>query len=168
MSPTLLLPRAARRRITRAAERAAPVEACGLLLGAGAGRDARVRYATVHGNRAADPARSFALDPGVVVAVHARARAARLDVLGAWHAHPGGQAVPSAVDLLEAWPGAVLLIAALRDGRMAGARAWRSLGARAVEELALVPAAGVPKAFPGVQIRASGRRREDTVPVASP
>ncbi len=76
------------------AARAAPAEACGLLLGEG---DVVAR-ATVAANVAPDPLRHFEIDPAALLAAHRAARDGGAQVLGYWHSHPNGRAGPSATD----------------------------------------------------------------------
>ncbi len=76
------------------ATRAAPAEACGLLLG----RDGRVERAEPAANVAADPLRRFEIDPAALVAAHRAARAGGPEIVGYYHSHPTGHPVPSATD----------------------------------------------------------------------
>ena len=80
------------------AERAAPAEACGLLLGVGE----EVREAPACDNAAADPRRFFEIDPAALIAAHRAQRNGGLAVLGYWHSHPSGLAEPSAEDQRQA------------------------------------------------------------------
>lgn len=76
------------------ASRAAPEEACGLLLGQ-AGRVETVRpAANVH----PDPRTRFEIDPAALIAAHRAARAGGPEVLGYFHSHPAGHPRPSATD----------------------------------------------------------------------
>ena len=47
------------------------------------------------------------------------------EVVGYYHSHPGGQAVPSRRDRALAWPQATYLIVATADGAMRERRGWR-------------------------------------------
>lgn len=85
-------------RLTVEAVRAAPAECCGLLLGA-AGRIDTLRPAR---NVAADPLRFFEIDPAVLIAAHRDARRGGQAVLGYYHSHPAGAAVPSETDRAHA------------------------------------------------------------------
>lgn len=76
------------------ATRAAPNEACGLLLG----RDGVILSATVCANVAADPARHFEIDPTTLIAAHRAERAGGAQLIGYWHSHPTGDAAPSPTD----------------------------------------------------------------------
>lgn len=83
----------------RDAAAAAPQEeVCGLLLGQGQ----RVDRLVPARNVAADPARSFEIDPATLLATHRAARADGLRVVGHWHSHPNGRAEPSARDAARA------------------------------------------------------------------
>lgn len=88
-----------------AARAALPLEACGLLLGAGS----RIETARPAVNVATDPARHFAIDPAALIAAHRAARdGSGPQVIGYFHSHPNGLARPSATDVQHA----------ARDGRV--------------------------------------------------
>lgn len=113
------------------AEAALPREGCGLLAGTRAAGEVRVARAHPAANLASSRSR-FVVDPGDLVAADDAARAAGLELVGAWHSHPGGEPRPSRADLEGAWDGWITLIVGLGAG---GARlaAWRADGARLVE-----------------------------------
>lgn len=93
-------------------------EVCGLLYGSGG----RIAEAEACANVAADPARSFEVDPAALFAAHRRARSGGPAILGHYHSHPSGAAVPSARDAAQAMgDGALWLILTAREGRL-----WRS------------------------------------------
>lgn len=95
-----------------AADRA---EVCGLLLGA-AGRIEAIAPAA---NVAPDPARHFELDPAALIAAHRAAREGGAQIIGHYHSHPSGVAVPSATDAACAAPdGSLWLIVAGGDARL--------------------------------------------------
>ena len=79
----------------RAAALAHPREACGLLLGSATGR---IEQSVETANVAPDPARHFEIDPAALIAAFKTERAGGLRLLGYWHSHPRGEAVPSATD----------------------------------------------------------------------
>lgn len=72
---------------------AAPDECCGLLLG-----DHRIAEARPAANVAPDPRHRFEIDPHALIAAHRAARTGGPAVLGYYHSHPGGPAMPSATD----------------------------------------------------------------------
>ncbi|MDG2004777.1 MAG: M67 family metallopeptidase [Novosphingobium sp.] len=76
------------------AQRAAPEECCGLLLG----RDGRISEAMPADNVAEDRLTRFEIDPMALLAAHKSARAGGPQVLGYYHSHPEGHPVPSATD----------------------------------------------------------------------
>lgn len=76
------------------ADRAAPEECCGVLLG----RAGTIDEARPAANVAADRLRRFEIDPQALVDAHRAARAGGPEVLGYYHSHPGGRAEPSATD----------------------------------------------------------------------
>ena len=87
------------------AERDAPNECCGLLIGKGTS----VSEAHPARNAVASATR-FTINPADhFVAIH-KARAAGVDVVGAYHSHPASEAVPSASDLRDASEGAPLML----------------------------------------------------------
>ncbi len=96
-------------------------EVCGLLLGAPGRIDAILPAANI----ASDPARHFELDPAVLIAAHRAARAGGPAVIGHYHSHPSGVAMPSATDAACAAPdGGFWLIVADGEARLwiAGAK----------------------------------------------
>lgn len=80
------------------AARAHPLECCGLLLGRGVRVERAVPAANVH----PDPARHFEIDPAALIAAHRAERAGGPQLVGYYHSHPAGLAVPSATDQNEA------------------------------------------------------------------
>lgn len=93
-------------------------EVCGLLLGQAGAIEAFLPAANI----APDPARHFELDPAVLIAAHRAARAGGPAIIGHYHSHPSGAAIPSATDKACAAPdGSLWLIIA--GGK---ARLWRA------------------------------------------
>jgi proteasome lid subunit RPN8/RPN11 len=78
---------------------AAPGECCGVLLG----RTGEIAEAVRTPNIAADPLRRFEIDPKAHFAAIRRSRALGVDIIGAYHSHPHGAAVPSETDKAEAF-----------------------------------------------------------------
>lgn len=76
------------------AARAAPAECCGLLLGHGH----RVVEARPAANIHPRPERNFEIDPAALIAAHRDERAGGPTLVGYYHSHPVGHAVPSATD----------------------------------------------------------------------
>jgi desampylase len=109
-----------------AAAAAHPLEACGLLLGEGTAID----LATHAANVAAHPATRFEIDPAHLLAAHRAARAGGPEILGYWHSHPSGTAMPSPIDAAMADPdgriwaiaamGAIACFRAITDGVLHG------------------------------------------------
>lgn len=77
---------------------AAPEECCGLLLG----RPGRIEAAVPARNVAADPSRSFEIDPAVLLRTHRESRGQGRQVIGHYHSHPNGRAEPSKRDAARA------------------------------------------------------------------
>ncbi|AKH42510.1 hypothetical protein WYH_01470 [Croceibacterium atlanticum] len=82
------------KRLRSEAERAAPEECCGILLGGGNS----IADALPAANVAQDPRRHFEVDPQTLVDAHRAARAGGPEVAGYYHSHPMGPAFPSATD----------------------------------------------------------------------
>ena len=80
------------------ARRALPNECCGLLIGAAAS----IERAVPARNLRPRPDR-YLIDPADHCAALRTARAAGLEVIGAYHSHPGGVLRPSEVDCREAY-----------------------------------------------------------------
>lgn len=121
---TLRLPRAVLAAIEAHAARAAPEEACGVLVG----RDGVVARAVAVRNAHPRPEDAFLLEPQELLAAVLAAEGDGVDVLGFYHSHPRGPPRPSATDAREAtWPDAVHLL--VWPG---GHGAWRSTRGRLV------------------------------------
>jgi len=114
------------------AHRAAPEEACGLLLGVSAiGR--AITAANVHPT----PRTHFEIDPLALIAAHKAARAGGPALAGYWHSHPSGPPEPSDTDRAHAsGDGRVWAIAG--EGRVTF---WRD-GPDGFEALCTVPVDG--------------------------
>ena len=98
LAVTLAVAPAAIAAMREASARAAPHEACGLLLGT----DARIEAVRETANVAPDPACHFEIDPAALIAAHRNARNGGAVVLGYFHSHPNGLARPSATDAASA------------------------------------------------------------------
>ena len=117
-------------RLLADAKNAPDREVCGLLFGT----QGRITEAEATANVAADPARSFEIDPAALFAAHRRARSGGPAIVGHYHSHPSGAAVPSARDAAQAMgDGALWLILTAGEGRL-----WRSDRLGAFDEVALV------------------------------
>jgi proteasome lid subunit RPN8/RPN11 len=92
-----------------AAAAAFPREACGILLGEGT----RITEARETRNVHPAPETHFEIDPQALIDAHRAARAGGAQVIGYFHSHPQGPAIPSATDRA----------CAARDGKV-----WAILG----------------------------------------
>lgn len=92
------------------ARRDAPQECCGLLIGSG------TEVVEAHPARNAEASQTrFTINPADHFVAIRKARAAGLEVVGAYHSHPATDAVPSARDLIDASDSApVMLIVSLK------------------------------------------------------
>ena len=92
-------------------------EVCGLLLG----DEREIRAVQPAANIADDPARRFELDPQALFAAIRAERAGGMRVIGHYHSHPNGVAMPSPRDAAEAEPGQLWLIVAGQEATL-----WRA------------------------------------------
>ena len=153
----LRLPRAALDRMRQDCVARWPHEACGLLLGTGAGRRRRVRWVAPARNVHPDPRRGFAIAPLDALRIERAAVASAagrdqpgLAVLGVYHSHPDGSAQPSETDRADAvavWPSDrpswSYVIVALPRGRMADVRSFVLRDGRFCEERLCIEEAAV-------------------------
>lgn len=92
-----------------AAQQAYPDEACGILLGEGGRITAFQSAPNVHPS----PRTHFEIDPQTLINAHKQARTGGPQVIGYFHSHPKGEAIPSKTDrAMSAGDGAVWAIAA--------------------------------------------------------
>jgi proteasome lid subunit RPN8/RPN11 len=102
-----------------------PEECCGLLLGDATAERKRVALVVPVKNQYGEPRRGFELAPSAVACALAQERRGGRDVVGVYHSHPDGVAVPSARDEREAWPGWSYLIVPVARGACREPRAFR-------------------------------------------
>ena len=88
--------------LLKAAAASPQAEVCGLLLGQNRDGAGRVESLVPARNVAADPARSFEIDPATLLATHRAARGLGRQVIGHWHSHPNGRTAPSTRDAARA------------------------------------------------------------------
>ena len=116
-------------RLLTDAKNSPEAEVCGLLFGAGA----RIEAAEACANVAQEPARAFEIDPAMLFAAYRRMRTGGPRLIGHYHSHPSGEAVPSARDAMQAMgDGALWLILTAREARL-----WRTERAGAFEAVEL-------------------------------
>ena len=92
------LPAGVRAEMLSHARDAAPRECCGLLVGAGATIDECIRSPNVDAHMT-----RYRVDPQVHIAANRRLRGSGRGVIGVYHSHPHGAAIPSRTDYLEAY-----------------------------------------------------------------
>lgn len=109
----LTLPAAVESVLVDHAQREAPSECCGLLLGDGDG----IVEAHPARNVAPDPRRHYQVDPGDHLAAIRRARGRKLEVVGGYHSHPASAAKPSQTDADAGFSGFLFVIVGLGAGR---------------------------------------------------
>lgn len=114
------------------ARTAAPHEACGIIGGTGE----RAERIIPVPNAAADPLHHYRLNDADFVRAIYDLEAAGLELIGFYHSHPTGDALPSATDVrLATYPDSAYLIIGLRD-RQPQLAAWQMIYG-AVERLPL-------------------------------
>jgi proteasome lid subunit RPN8/RPN11 len=86
--------RAVLERLQALAAAAKQAEICGLLLG----EEGRITSFLAVPNAASDPVAGFELDTAAHLAASREARAAGLAIIGCYHSHPAGPAIPSRAD----------------------------------------------------------------------
>jgi len=111
----------------------APLECCGLLLGAGEEIEETCPAANLRGSPVA-----FLVDPADHFAAIRRARARGRTVIGAYHSHPRAPAVPSPTDIAEANDPAWLHVIVSLEAPEPDVRAYRISDGR-VDAVPLIP-----------------------------
>lgn len=99
MNDALRIPEKVCEQVLRHAAETLPEECCGLLLG----RPGEVLEAVPAANVASDRLRRYQVDPAAHFAAIRLSRATGVEVIGAYHSHPRGPAVPSDTDRAEAF-----------------------------------------------------------------
>jgi proteasome lid subunit RPN8/RPN11 len=98
-------------------------EICGVLIGRRTAQS--IVHAVVPGrNLHPKPQQHFLLDAQTLLQADAQARAAGDEILGFYHSHPNGSALPSPHDRRDAWPGYLYLIIAVERGVPRYVCAW--------------------------------------------
>ena len=116
-----------------------PAECCGLLLGRRqGGGEVRVGRVEACVNRSPDRHRRFTISPDDLLTAYRGARDRGERVVGTYHSHPLGGAVPSEVDRESAWAGASYLIVGLDEEAVRERRSWRLDDGGFVEEELIV------------------------------
>lgn len=116
-------------RLLTEAKNSPRAEVCGLMFGS----ETLIEAAEASANIAAEPARAFEIDPAALFAAYRRARGGGARVIGHYHSHPSGEAVPSARDAAQAMgDGALWLILTADEARL-----WQSVRVGAFEAVAL-------------------------------
>jgi proteasome lid subunit RPN8/RPN11 len=131
----LIIPTPLMRRIIDAVEAAYPNEGCGLLIGCGGPRRARVTRVLPSANLAEDPRAGFEVDPALRFQVMRSLLGSKEYILGHYHSHPDCAQTPSARDLAMAYePEFFWLITSVFQGQALMTSAYRldAVRARAV------------------------------------
>ncbi len=120
----VVLPPAVRRVIEETTKAAYPEEGCGYLVGAEGARrfDRAVPTRNVHpGPRTS----RYLVDAFEFMELEERLEADAEAILGIYHSHPRGTAVPSQTDLAAALPNLYYLVHDATNGDLGPIRAWR-------------------------------------------
>ena len=127
--------------VERQAIAAFPAECCGLLLGRVEGGEAvHIGWVEPCVNQAADRHCRFTISPDSLLAAYRWARDRGEQLVGTYHSHPQGAAVPSEIDRESAWPGASYLIVGLSEQGVHERRSWRLDDDSFVEEQLIIGA----------------------------
>jgi proteasome lid subunit RPN8/RPN11 len=98
----------------------------------------RVRCVLASENAAAEPEARFEIPPQTLLRAQKSARHESLEVVGYYHSHPRGSAVPSEADRTDAWPGVSYLIVSgaseVRSWRLSSAGTFREEEVRVGDE----------------------------------
>ncbi|MGF1478718.1 MAG: M67 family metallopeptidase [Cyanophyceae cyanobacterium] len=120
------------------AEQDYPAECCGLLLGS-SDNSCKLLREVVPTENSWSPAvvaaqrdtatntskrNRFSIAPEVMLQVQKRARDRHLDIIGVYHSHPDGIAVPSEFDRAIAWSVYSYIIVSVTEGRAVEVRCW--------------------------------------------
>lgn len=125
---TLLLPEPVFAAMSSHALRCQPEECCGILFGRRRGQRVIARIASEVRNCAiGNRTNTYEIDPQAVLNAVCAPRTDGNRLIGFYHSHPDGPAVPSTMDQRLAWPDCFYVILALQPGADPGISAWRML-----------------------------------------
>lgn len=99
-------------RILLAAARSHPDECCGLIEGVDTEDGWRATAIHEAANVAEEPRRRFLIDPQAQFALMRDLRGTERRLIGCYHSHPGGEAMPSATDRANAYEAGFLYVIA--------------------------------------------------------
>jgi desampylase len=118
-APAILVAESVRQKLIIWASEFPDLEICGLIFG----KQNEVQHAMLADNVASKPDDAFEIDPAALISAHRLAREGGPNLLGYFHSHPNGKAIPSEIDAKNAAPdGQLWLIIAGR-----GITAWRAV-----------------------------------------
>ena len=94
-----------------------PRESCGLLVGQRVGDWIQVCEVHRSENVAMEPTHRFEVNPQLRFDLERWLRKGSLELVGVYHSHPEGDALPSCTDIARAWePNLIWLITAVKNG----------------------------------------------------
>jgi len=118
------------------AQREAPKECCGLLVGSAGRVDENVATRNIAGT----PETRYEVDPREHIALNRTLRGSGREVVGVYHSHPRGPARPSPTDVAEAfYPDFIYVIVSMEQASHADVRAFEIVAGQA-NELTIVHA----------------------------
>lgn len=107
------------------AERAYPLECCGLLIGLD-GEERRIVEARACQNTAPNKAQArYKINPLTILETERGLAGSEKVLLGIYHSHPDYPASPSKLDFDGAWPWYSYLVLSVRNSRFEEVHAWR-------------------------------------------
>ena len=112
--------------IRRHGERDYPFECCGLLIGRFEADRKQVSETYPISNAREEEAKRnrFLIRPEELMRGEKHARQKNLEVIGFYHSHPDGRAVPSQYDLEHAWPAYSYVVVAVENAQAVDLRSW--------------------------------------------
>ena len=117
------------------AQSADPRECCGAMVGRGGETSRWIDRLVPLPNVAAEPWRCYEIDSTALLDLHRQRLRPGEQVVGYYHSHPTGDAVPSERDRRAAWPELSYLIIAVEASSDSSMRSWHLVGERFVEQL---------------------------------
>ena len=133
--PRLLIRPGDLEKVEREAVAAFPAECCGLLIGRVLDEETvRIGWVEPCVNQAPERGCRFTISPDALAVAYRWARDRGEKVLGTYHSHPRGAAVPSELDRQSAWPDASYLIVGVNEEGVSDQRGWRLYEDRWLEE----------------------------------
>ena len=114
-----------REAVRRHGEEIYPDECCGFLLGTSRGEEKDVVRVLAGKNERRNSARNrYFISPEAYLNAEQEAQRADLDIVGFYHSHPDGKALPSEFDRKHALPWCSYVIVSVRNGKAQDVGSW--------------------------------------------